>query len=102
MRDIIKVIAVGALLGVAPGGALMGCSNPPQVLQGKVVSYDSDQQALVLEDETPPHLQRSLDLKSAEVSGTPAPGNVVRVAYRDQGGNLVAGRVMNLSTQKKR
>ncbi len=96
MRNLIKVMAVAALL------PFVGCSNPPQVMQGKVVSYDSGKKALVLEDEQPPKLQRSLDLKSAEVGGAPAPGNVLRVAYRDQGGTLIASRVMNLSAQKKK
>lgn len=96
MKSLIKILATGA------AAALVGCSNPPSVLQGKVVSFDATKKTLVVEDELPPKLQRSLDLGSAEVSGAPAPGNVVRVAYRDQGGTLVAGRVMNLSTQKKR
>ena len=96
MKNIIKILATGAAFTV------LGCSNPPNVLQGKVVSFDATKKTLVVEDELPPKLQRSLDLNSAEVAGSPAPGNVVRVAYRDQGGNLVAGRVMNLSTQKKK
>lgn len=96
MKTVIKILAIAAL---AP---LVGCSNPPQVMQGKVVSYDGAKKTLVVEDEQPPKLQRSIDLKSAEVGGAPAPGNVVRVAYRDEGGTLVAGRVMNLTTQKKK
>ena len=96
MKTVIKILAIAAL---AP---LVGCSNPPQVMQGKVVSYDGAKKTLVVEDEQPPKLQRSIDLKSAEVGGAPVPGNVVRVAYRDEGGTLVAGRVMNLTTQKKK
>ena len=96
MKDLIKILATGAV------AALLGCSNPPTVMQGKVVSFDATKKTLVVEDELPPKLQRSLDLNSAEVSGTPAPGNVVRIAYRDQSGSLVAARVMNLSTQKKK
>lgn len=96
MRNLIRTMAVAALV------PLLSCSNPPSVLQGKVVSYDTANKVLVVEDEAAPHPQRSLDLKSAEVGGAPAPGNVVRIAYREQGGNLVAGRVMNLTTQKKK
>ena len=96
MKTVIKILAIAAL---AP---LVGCSNPPQDMQGKGVSYDGAKKTLVGEDEQPPKLQRSIDLKSAEVGGAPVPGNVVRVAYRDEGGTLVAGRVMNLTTQKKK
>jgi hypothetical protein len=95
MRAPIKTMAVGALL------ALLGCSDPPQVLQGKVVSYDTSSKLIVLQDEAPPHLERSVDLASAEIGSAPAPGNVVRVTYRDRGGKLVAGRVMNVTPQKK-
>jgi hypothetical protein len=96
MRNVTKMMGLGAVI------ALVGCSNPPNVLQGKVVSYDGEKKVLVVEDEALPHPQVTLDLKSAEVGGNPAPGNIVRVAYRDRGGNLVAGRVMNLTTQKKK
>ena len=96
MKNIIKILATVAVF------AGIGCSNPPSVLQGKVVSFDAAQKKLVVEDELPPKLQRSLDVKSAEIGGQPAPGNVVRIAYRDEAGTLVAARVMNLSTQKKK
>ncbi len=66
------------------------------------MSYDASQKVLVIQDDAAPHPQITLDLKSAEVGGAPAAGNVVRIAYRDQGGTLVAGRVMNLTAQKKK
>jgi hypothetical protein len=96
MRDLIKILGLGVVV------ALVGCSNPPSVLQGKVVSYDTSNKVLVVQVDAAPHQQVTLDLKSAEVGSAPAAGNVVRIAYRDQGGNLVAGRVMNLTTQKKK
>ncbi len=102
MRDLVKIVALIALFGFAPGSALVGCSNPPSVVQGKVVSYDASKKVLVIQSEATPHPEVTLDLKSAEIGGAPAAGNVVRIAYRDQGGTLVAGRVMNLTTQKKK
>jgi hypothetical protein len=101
MKSLIRCVAAAALLGVVPGSTLLGCSDPPSVTQGKVVSYDPAGRTLLIEEDTPPHQQRALDLTSAEVGIPPAPGNEVRVAYRDRGGSLVAARVMNLTAQKK-
>jgi hypothetical protein len=95
MRHLVRIATVGIL------GLALGCSDPPRVVQGKVVSYDATKKVLVLEDENAPHLQRSLDLASAEVGAQPAPGHLVRAAYHDRDGRMVAGRVMNLTAQKK-
>jgi hypothetical protein len=94
MRKLAKLVAAGLLT------AMVSCSDPPSVLQGKVVSYDAAKRVLVLEDELAPHPQRSLDAASAQLGGTPASGNVVRVSYHEREGHLVAKRVMNLTTQK--
>ena len=94
MRHLARMLAVGLL------GLTLGCSDPARVMQGKVVSYDSTKKVVVLEDEVAPHLQRTLDLASAEVGAQPATGHLLRVAYHDRGGQLVAGRVMNLTVQK--
>ncbi len=95
MRQLARILAAG-LLALA-----IGCSDPPEVLQGKVVSYDTTKRVVVLEDEVAPHMQRQIDIASAEISGQPAAGHVLRVAYRQRDGRLVGGRVQNLSTQKK-
>jgi hypothetical protein len=93
---------VPALLAVGFLGLTAACSDPPMVVQGKVVSYDSQAKVVVLEDEAAPHLQRTLDLASAELGGQPAAGHLLRVAYHDRDGRMVAGRVMNLTTQKSK
>ncbi len=96
MRNLTSLVCV-ALLAVS-----MGCIKGQKVAQGKVVSYDVDKKVLVLEDDKAPSSTLALDVASAEVaSPKPAPGGVVRVAYHDQGGTLVAGRVMTVGGQKK-
>ncbi len=95
MRKLLEILVAGLL------GASLACfSAPPQVVQGKVVSYDDAKKQLVLEDEAAPHPQRVLDTTSAEFGAPTAPGNLVRVAYHDRQGRLFAGRVMNLTAQK--
>ncbi len=94
MRNLVRILVLGV------SGTLLACSDPPRVLQGKVLSYDQGKGVLILEDEAAPHLQRSVDTASAEFGAPTAPGNVVRVAYHDKEGRMVAGRVMNLSAQK--
>ena len=94
MRHLARLLAVGLL------GLTFGCSDPPRVVQGKVVSYDAAKKVVVVEDERAPYLRVTLDLASAEVGGQPAAGHLLRVAYHDRGGQLLAGRVMNLTTQK--
>jgi hypothetical protein len=95
MRHLARMLAAGFI------GLTVGCSDPPKVMQGTVVSYDAATKVLVLEDEAAPHLRRTLDLASAEVGAQPAAGHLVRAAYRDRDGRMVAGRVMNLTAQKK-
>ncbi len=79
--------------------AALGCPTPPRVVQGTVVSCDPASTVLVMTDELHPDRQLSLNLAGAEVGAPPAPGDTVRVAYRDENGKLVATRVMNLTRQ---
>ena len=79
---------------------LTACSKP-LVLQGTVVSYDTQSKILVVTDERAPNRNFTLSIKNAEVSAEPAPGDMVRLAYRDQGGTLLAHRVMNMTKQKE-
>ena len=80
---------------------LLGCTEGPKVLQGKVVSYDAAAKSVTLEDELPPHAKIAVDVASAAMGAPPTVGGVVRVAYHDRGDRLVAGRVMNVGAKLK-
>jgi len=77
------------------------CGEAPRVIQGTVVSYSPESGALVVKDEIPPHVELSLSVAKAEIGAAPDAGDIVRVAYREQGGAAVAVRVMNLTKQKE-
>lgn len=90
----LKWIAVAALLAYA----VAGCESP-QVVQGTVVSYEADTKQVVIKDEIPPNQELMFSLEGAEIGADPAPGDLVRVAYTEQGGQKKAGRLMNLAKQ---
>jgi hypothetical protein len=81
---------------VAVSLALAGC-NPPQVVQGTVVAFDEATQVLVLRDEAPPNDELEYSVADAKVNATPAAGDVVRIAYYEQGDKRLATRVMKIS-----
>jgi hypothetical protein len=81
---------------VAVSLALAGC-NPPQVVQGTVVTFDETTQVLVLRDEVPPNDELEYSIADAKVNATPATGDVVRIAYYEQGDKRQATRVMKIS-----
>jgi len=81
---------------VAVSLALAGC-HPPQVVQGTVVAYDESAQVLVLRDEAPPNAELEYSIGDAKVNATPAAGDVVRIAYYEEGGTRRATRVMRIS-----
>jgi hypothetical protein len=94
-KFVLGVIAVSLV------ASWIGCGKGPEVLQGRVVSYDPSSQDLVVKDERPPQREVRLSLEGAEIGAEPKPDDVVRVAYREADGGLVAGRVMNLTRQKE-
>ncbi len=79
----------------------VSCVESPTVVQGKVQSYSADSKTLKVQDERPPGAELTISLQGAEIGADPAPGDQVRVSYRDQAGKLVAIRVMNLTKQKE-
>jgi hypothetical protein len=87
------------LLGLLVGGGLLGCSDPPLVLQGTVQRFDAATHRLVVRDELPPNAEKELATDQAEIGAEPAVGDLVRVAYRERDGRAVAGRIMNLTRQ---
>jgi len=87
-------------LGVVLLLLAVSCVESPKVVQGQVRSYSADSKTLVVQDERPPGAELTISLQGAEVGAEPAPGDQVRVSYRDQAGKPVAIRVMNLTKQK--
>lgn len=84
---------------IAFGILLSGCGEAPRVVQGAVVSYEASSQTLVMKDETRPGVTLRVSLVGAEVGAEAAPGDTVRVAYREIGSRPVAIRVMNVTRQ---
>lgn len=77
------------------------CGNPPKVVQGTVISYAEETKTLVVIDSLPPNVQFTFSLEKAEYGATPQVNDVVRIAYRESGGKLMAIRVMNLDRQRQ-
>lgn len=90
----LTILLVGSALAVCAA-----CGDRPLVLQGAVVSYDEASQTVVVKDETPPNAEVAFSLVGAAVGAVPAPGDEVRLAYRDAGGTKQAIRMMNLTRQ---
>jgi hypothetical protein len=92
---------VVALLMFAAGYSVSGCVDAAQVVQGTVVRYEPDAKILVMQNDRQPGAELTLNLREAEIGADPVAGDTVRVAYHDRSGELVAGRVMNISRQKE-
>ncbi|MBM3789969.1 MAG: hypothetical protein FJW35_06410 [Acidobacteria bacterium] len=80
---------------------LQGCLTAPKVLQGTVVSYSEETRMLVVKDEEAPNEEVAISLAGAEIGALPETGDLVRVAYVEEGGRSRALRVMNLTRQKE-
>lgn len=76
---------------------LSACGEPPQVIQGTVVSFSADTKTLVVKDELPPNAEVSFSLEKADIGYAPEVGNKVRLSYRAEGETMMAVRVMDLS-----
>jgi len=70
-------------------------------VQGTVVRLDVASNTVSLRDELAPNRELAIGLEGAEIGGQPESGDLVRVAYRDQAGRLVALRLMNLTRQEE-
>jgi hypothetical protein len=75
------------------------CGEGPSVAQGTVVSYDATAKILVLKDDSPPQQELTISLQGSDFGVEPEVGDSLRLAFRTEGGKLVALRVMNLSKQ---
>ena len=67
------------------------------------MSVDEEGKVIAVQDETQPDAAPVLvDISQAEIGAPPVAGDLVRLAYRMNGGKKVALRVMNLTQQKDR
>jgi len=80
-------------------GALSGCAHP-KVVQGTVVEVDTGTHGIVVRDELPPNAELRFDIADAELNAKPEAGDVVRIAYDEDGSTLRATRVMRLPKPK--
>ena len=88
---------VARLCTLAAAALLLTACHPPQIVQGTVVSVDAAGQVLVLRDEAPPNDEFEYSIADAKVNATPAAGDVVRIAFYEEGGKRLATRVMKIS-----
>ena len=81
-----------------------------EVAQGKCIQYDDKTKMLTIEEYDtnfgpdhkfgrPTGKQSVYNLKDALIGVTPAPGDIVRIAYNVKGQERVATRVMNVTKQ---
>jgi hypothetical protein len=94
MSNVRFALVAGALAALA-----LACGDAPKVVQGTVESYDPQARILVVRNERPAGGELQLSLAGSEVGADPQVGDVVRAAYRAEGGRLRATRVMNLTRQ---
>lgn len=87
-----------SLIGAALA-ACVACGERPVVVQGVVISYDQANATVVVKDELAPNAEVAFSLTGAAVGAEPAPGDQVRLAYRDAAGVKQATRMMNLTRQ---
>ncbi len=75
------------------------CGQAPKVAQGTVMSYDANTKIMLLQEESSPQPVLTISLASADYGREPASGDTVRISYREENGQLMAVRIMNLSQQ---
>jgi hypothetical protein len=92
-----RTLLAASLIGMA---FLVSCAPSPTVVQGTVVSSDTAQRIVVIQDQAKPGVTLEFSFEGAEVGAKPNPGDIIRVAYLTQNGKLKATRIMNISRQK--
>ena len=84
-------------------GWAASCVREAPVIQGKVLSVERGGAVIRVADEkNPAGAAMELDISKAEIGNPPKPEDVIRAAYRIEGGTNVALRVMNLTRQKEK
>jgi hypothetical protein len=80
------------------------------VAQGKCVSYDQEKKTVTIEEfglnftqeyqyGNPTGKQAVFNVANALIGATPEPGDILRIAYEEKGGEKSAIRIMNVSKQ---
>lgn len=77
------------------------CIEGPAVTQGTVIQVDKAAKVLVVRDERPPNEEMTFSFAGAEVGADPSEGDLVRLAWKERGGQKVATRIMNLTRQEE-
>jgi hypothetical protein len=93
-------LLISILIVLTALGAL-ACGPAPEVVQGTVVSFDASSGALLVRDELAPNPTLTVDASRAEIGAQPAPGDLVRIAFRRTPSGLSATRIMNVSRQEE-
>jgi hypothetical protein len=93
-----KLTTIAAILALA--FVLGGCRSP-KVLEGTVVGYDAATKNVIIKDGNAPNADVTMSLEGADIGADPTAGDLVRVAYEEQGGKNLGLRLMNLTRQKE-
>jgi hypothetical protein len=107
MKPIFVVCSLIALFFMA------GPVSAAEVSQGRCIQYDRDQGLITIEafdtqfSDVSPYgrptgVEAAFDVSKAVIGIIPEPGDILRLAYDDQGDRKVALRVMNVSKQDLR
>ena len=103
MKDAKKFATVFMGISIVALALGLACAPSAPVVQGPVVSVDSDAKVIAVQDEANPEgAPIVIDISQAEIGSRPEVGDVVRLAYRTTAGKNLALRVMNLTQQKDR
>jgi opacity protein-like surface antigen len=105
-----SIIAACCLILLA---ALAGPAAAAEVSQGKCIQYDREMGIITIEEfdtqfsdqdpyGRPTGVEAAYDVSGAAIGITPEPGDILRLAYRVEGDQKVALRVMNVSKQDLR
>ena len=89
---------------------MTACVMTSKVDQGKCVKLDSANKTVTIEeydtDFTKPHIygkptgkESTFNIATAMIGADPNPGDILRIAYEEKGGQKVAFKVMNVTRQ---
>lgn len=105
-----KKLTFTIILSIIVVGYLWNFCLAAEVSQGKCIKYDPQQKIIVMEeydtDFTKEHpygkptgITNTYSIENAKIGITPAPGDILRIAYRVKGTERQAIKVMNVTKQ---